>query len=177
MRENRPYGSEGGEAKSLPYPYHADGIRQGRRMGGALANPIIYPAASDGFRKGSTHPTKKASSSTHTFPQPFDCGLDAAFAVRNVERVEADFDDAEGAQNHRCVDVTHMGDPERLAGQFADADAEHHAAFLLAIAMQRHRVVAVAHHHRRDRVGALAWFRDIEAEHLAFGPDRDRAPH
>jgi len=21
MRENRPYGSEGGEAKSLPYPY------------------------------------------------------------------------------------------------------------------------------------------------------------
>ena len=22
MRENRPYGSEGGEAKSLPYPYH-----------------------------------------------------------------------------------------------------------------------------------------------------------
>jgi hypothetical protein len=24
MRENRPYGSEGGEAKSLPYPYRAD---------------------------------------------------------------------------------------------------------------------------------------------------------
>ena len=23
MRENRPYGSEGGEAKSLPYPYQA----------------------------------------------------------------------------------------------------------------------------------------------------------
>jgi hypothetical protein len=23
MRENRPYGSEGGEAKSLPYPYRA----------------------------------------------------------------------------------------------------------------------------------------------------------
>jgi hypothetical protein len=22
MRENRTYGSEGGEAKSLPYPYH-----------------------------------------------------------------------------------------------------------------------------------------------------------
>jgi hypothetical protein len=24
MRENRPYGSEGGEAKSLPYPYPVD---------------------------------------------------------------------------------------------------------------------------------------------------------
>ena len=23
MRENRPYGSEGGEAKSLPYPYRS----------------------------------------------------------------------------------------------------------------------------------------------------------
>jgi hypothetical protein len=28
MRENRPYGSEGGEAKSLPYPYRVDGFRQ-----------------------------------------------------------------------------------------------------------------------------------------------------
>jgi hypothetical protein len=24
MRENRPYGSEGGEAKSLPYPYRQE---------------------------------------------------------------------------------------------------------------------------------------------------------
>jgi hypothetical protein len=24
MRENRPYGSEGGEAKSLPYPYRGE---------------------------------------------------------------------------------------------------------------------------------------------------------
>ena len=24
MRENRTYGSEGGEARSLPYPYHLD---------------------------------------------------------------------------------------------------------------------------------------------------------
>ncbi len=24
MRENRPYGSEGGEAKSLPYPYRKE---------------------------------------------------------------------------------------------------------------------------------------------------------
>src|SRR6202790_2180419 len=27
MRENRPYGSEGGEAKSLPYPYHRGSIQ------------------------------------------------------------------------------------------------------------------------------------------------------
>jgi hypothetical protein len=27
MRENRPYGSEGGEAKSLPYPYQSGKIR------------------------------------------------------------------------------------------------------------------------------------------------------
>jgi hypothetical protein len=28
MRENRPYGSEGGEAKSLPYPYHWSQFRK-----------------------------------------------------------------------------------------------------------------------------------------------------
>jgi len=33
MRENRLYGSEGGEAKSLPYPYH----------GSAAARPPIVP--------------------------------------------------------------------------------------------------------------------------------------
>ena len=32
MRENRTYGSEGGEAKSLPYPY-----RKGRSSGFAIA--------------------------------------------------------------------------------------------------------------------------------------------
>ena len=33
MRENRLYGSEGGEAKSLPYPYH----------GSAAAHSPIWP--------------------------------------------------------------------------------------------------------------------------------------
>ena len=61
--------------------------------------------------------------------------------------------------------------------QFADPDAEHHAAFLLAVALQRGRIVAVVHHHRRHRVGALGGLGDVEAEHLALGPDRDRAAH
>src|SRR6202171_3777828 len=72
------------------------------------------------------------SSSTHPFAEPLDRGLKAALAVRDLERVEADFDDAQGAQDHRGVDVSHMGDPERLARKFADPDPEHDAAFLLA---------------------------------------------
>ena len=59
------------------------------------------------------------------------------------ERVEADLDDAERAQNHRRVDVAHMGDAKCLAGEVADAGAEHHAAFFLAVALQRRRIVAV----------------------------------
>src|SRR5258708_23726121 len=114
-----------------------------------------------------------ASSRTHAFPQPLDRGLDAALAVRDIERVEADFDDAERAQDHRGVDVAHMGDPERLAVQFADPDAEHHAAFFLAEIMQRGRIVAASHHHRGDGVGSLAGFRDVETEHLAFPPNPD----
>src|SRR6185437_2320141 len=51
--------------------------------------------------------------------KPADRGLDAAFAVGNAERMERDFDDAERSQHHRRVDMAHMGDPERLAGQFA----------------------------------------------------------
>jgi hypothetical protein len=31
MRENRPYGSEGGEAKSLPYPYRGNSFIFSRR--------------------------------------------------------------------------------------------------------------------------------------------------
>ncbi len=68
-----------------------------------------------------------------------------------------------------------MGDPERLTCEIANPDAEHHAAFLLAIALQRERIVAVRHDHRRDRVRPLAWLGDVEAEYLAFRPDRDRA--
>ena len=32
MRENRPYGSEGGEAKSLPYPYQRGWSFQGQNV-------------------------------------------------------------------------------------------------------------------------------------------------
>ena len=53
--------------------------------------------------------------------------------------------------------------------QFADADAEHHAAFFLAVAMQRDGIVTVRRH-RRDGVGALLRLDDIEAEHLASRP-------
>src|SRR6266700_8364068 len=94
-------------------------------------------------------------SGTYTFAEPFDRGFNATLAVRDLERLEADFDDTQGAQNHRGVDVSHMGDPECLAAEFADPDPEHHAAFLLAIALQRQRIVAVGHHDGRDRVGAL----------------------
>ena len=37
MRENRLYGSEGGEAKSLPYPYHLST----RRSADELPKPIV----------------------------------------------------------------------------------------------------------------------------------------
>ena len=40
--------------------------------------------------------------------------------MRDIERIEADLDDAERSQHHRGVDVAHMGDPERLALQLAD---------------------------------------------------------
>src|ERR1700722_5547187 len=84
----------------------------------------------------------RARSGPHAFAEPFDRGLEATLAVRDIERIEADFDDAERAQDHRGVDMPHMGDAERLACEFADPDAQHHAAFLLAIALQRHRIVA-----------------------------------
>src|ERR1700680_3159083 len=105
----------------------------------------------------------------HTFAETVYRGLGAALAVRYIECVEADFDDAQGAENHRCVDVSHMGDPECLALQFADPDPEHHAAFLLAIALQRRRIVTASHDNGGDRVRPFAGFCDVKAEHLAFG--------
>ena len=59
--------------------------------------------------------------------------------MRNAQRVEADLDDAEGAEHHWRVDVAHMRDPERLAGQRADAGAQHHAAFRFTIFLQTRR--------------------------------------
>src|SRR6266513_669927 len=80
-------------------------------------------------------------SRSYSFAEPFNCGLNAAPAVRDIERIETDFDDAERAQDHRGVDVAHVSDPERLAVQVADPDAQHHSAFFLAVTMQRGRFV------------------------------------
>src|SRR5579883_1658428 len=100
-----------------------------------------------------------------------DRRLDAALAMGNAKRLESDLDHAERSENHRGIDMPHMGDSERLAGQFADSDPEHHAAFFLAIAVKRGRIVAITHQHRGDGIGSLAGFRDVEAEHLSLRPD------
>src|ERR1700745_1072159 len=101
-----------------------------------------------------------------------DRRLDAASAVRDAERAQADFDDGKRAKDHRRVDVAHMGDPERLAREFADPDAEYDAAFVLAVALQRDRIMTARHHHGGHGVRALRCLGDIEGKHLAFGPDR-----
>src|ERR1700722_3829344 len=74
-------------------------------------------------------------SGVHAFAEPVDGGFGAALAVRDIERLQADFDHAQRAQDHRGVDVAHMGDPERLALQLANPGAEHDAAFFLAVAL------------------------------------------
>src|ERR1700716_3794400 len=68
-------------------------------------------------------------SRTHILAEILDRGSDAALAMRDIQRGEAGLDDGERAEDHRCVDVSHMGDPERLVGEVADAEPEHDAAF------------------------------------------------
>src|SRR5512146_3505609 len=60
----------------------------------------------------------------HLRPEPVHGGLDAAVAVRDAERLERHLDDAQRAEDHRRVDMAHMRDAERLAGEVADAVAE-----------------------------------------------------
>src|SRR3984893_8703179 len=138
----------------------------------------LYP--NSGLRRGACHRARiratrwlamTVSSSTDTFAEPLNRGLEASLAVRDRKRVEADFDDTQRAQDHRRVDVPHMGDPERLARKFADPALAHHAAFLPALTLQRQRIVTACHQHGGDRIRPLSGFRDVEAEHLAFGPD------
>src|SRR5689334_18059604 len=93
----------------------------------------------------------KSPSGTHAFAKPLDGGGGSTLAMRNVERTQRHLDHAERAEDHRCVDMAHMGDAKRLAVQFADADAEHYAAFFLAVAMQRDGIVTL-HQDGRDRV-------------------------
>src|ERR1700675_3406035 len=78
-------------------------------------------------------PGEGEASRTHAFAEIFDRGFGSALAVGDIERIEGDFDDAERAQDHRGVDVAHMGDPERLSVEVADPGAQHHAAFFLAV--------------------------------------------
>src|SRR4051812_22252699 len=115
-------------------------------------------------------------SGADTFTEPFDGGLGSAFAMGDIEGIQPHLDDAKRTQDHRRVDMAHMGDAEGLALQIADANAEHHAAFFLAVAVQRHGIVAVDQH-RRHGVGALGRLCDVEADHLALGPGRNRAPY
>ena len=96
--------------------------------------------------------------------------------MRDLQRIQRHLDDGERAQDHRRVDMAHMGDAEGLAVQFANPDAEHDTAFFLAIAMQWHRVITVRHD-RGNRIGALGCFGNIDAEHLALRPARHGASH
>src|SRR5215471_13326283 len=65
--------------------------------------------------------------------QPVDGGLHAALAVRHAECCERHLDHAQGAEDHRRIDMAHMSDAERLARKLADAVAQHHAALLVAV--------------------------------------------
>jgi hypothetical protein len=102
----------------------ADGMRQCANISFAEAAP--HPSHRSLRSRCATLPTRgrdKQSSRAHAFAEPVDRGFGAAFAVGNIERVEADFDDAEGTEDHRRIDVAHVGDAEGLALQLADPDA------------------------------------------------------
>jgi hypothetical protein len=54
MRENRPYGSEGGEGKTLPDPYHKGAPMSARTRGqifGHCPTPAQHRAAHDGSKQ------------------------------------------------------------------------------------------------------------------------------
>ena len=91
------------------------------------------------------------------------------------QRLQAHLDGAQRAQHHRRVDVAHVGDAEGLAGQLAQADAQHHAALVAAVVEQRLRV-APLHQDVGDRVGPLGRVDDVEGQHLAFDPLGHRGP-
>ena len=93
-----------------------------------------------------------------------------------LQRSERHLGGAERADHHRRVDVTHMRDAERLAGQAADADTQHDAAFLARVVANGFRV-AVLHENVGHRVRALGGIDDVEGENLTLGPAADRAPH
>jgi hypothetical protein len=53
--------------------------------------------------------------------------------MRDAQRVEPHLDRAEHAEHHRCVDVAHVGDPERAVLQVTNPAAEDDAALLATI--------------------------------------------
>src|SRR5882724_12631051 len=114
-------------------------------------------------------------SSRNVVAEPFGGGEHAALAMGNPQRIEADLDDAEHAEDHRGVDVPHVSDPERLAGEGADAVAEHHAAFVAAVVFEVVRGSLTPDMNCRHRVGSLRRLQDIETECAFLRPDADRA--
>src|SRR5262249_39672260 len=69
-------------------------------------------------------------------------GLEAAASVREPQRAEGHLDRAEHAEDHRCVDVAHVRDPERAALQITDPATEDDATLLATIVAERARLAA-----------------------------------
>src|SRR6185295_7492175 len=76
----------------------------------------------------------------HLTPEVVDGRLHATLAVRDVQRGQRHLHGAEHTEDHRRVDVAHVGDAERLAGEVADPHAEDHAALVPAVVGERARV-------------------------------------
>ena len=70
---------------------------------------------------------------SYTLAQPFDCSLNASFAVRNAQCIEPHLDDTERAQHHRSIDMAHVRDAESLALHFSKPRPEYNTAFSVAV--------------------------------------------
>src|SRR5665647_3592753 len=75
----------------------------------------------------------------HRFRQILDRRGGAALGMRQLQRLKADLDRAQGAEHHRRVDVAHMRDAETPAFRLAQSAAEHDTAFLAQVIDQRLR--------------------------------------
>ena len=124
-------------------PFHLYGIRAPER-------PLIYRQINISTNAGATKSLDRRLSG-HSFAEPIDRRFDAS-AVRDPERMQGHFDDPKGAEDHRSVDMSHMGDPERLARELADSDTKHETAFFLAVSLQRDGIVTARHYDGRHRV-------------------------
>ena len=66
----------------------------------------------------------------------------------NTERAKPHFNGRERAQNHRRIDMPHMGDAEGAVGKVANADSKNDAAFLAAIGQKRFWIPIPRQDHR-----------------------------